>query len=125
MCAFLFSYAGVSATTQNSAGGTCSGTDSSWLKSIEIHTLKGGELRKSSNYPLTLTIETATIPSVAAKISAECFDNSPVVLLDHDNLKIPHNACTQGTCTVSCPSPSIDPTTRTRTIIIIIIVVTK
>ena len=72
-------------------------TGGGWSKNIELHSYnRTGELRKTSNYPLSLTTSSANLAAVTEKISAECYSNNGVVLLDNDNFKIPCNSCTQG-----------------------------
>ena len=69
-----------------------------WRKNIELYEYSkiSRELRKTSNYPLSLTTSSASLSYITEKISAECYSNNEVVLLDNDNFKIPSNSCTQG-----------------------------
>ena len=69
-----------------------------WRKNIELHEYSKttGELRKTSNYPLFLSTSSASLSYITDKISAECYSNNEIVLLDNDNFKIPSNSCTQG-----------------------------
>ena len=73
-------------------------TGGGWSKNVELHSYNRatGELRKTSNYPLSLTTSSANLAAVTEKISAECYSKNGVVLLDNDNFKIPCNSCTQG-----------------------------
>lgn len=81
-------------------------TGGGWSKNVELHRYNRatGELRKTSNYPLTLT-NSANLAAVMEKISAECYSKNGVVLLDNDNFKIPCNSCTQGTKIIAIIMP--------------------
>lgn len=67
----------------------------SWRKNIEVCSITDRRVRKSTNYPVTLTPATACIEAVMNILSVEAFDGQEVVLLDKDNLRIPDNHTTR------------------------------
>ena len=60
-----------------------------WKKNVEICAYtEHGRLKKISNFPMTLTNDTAKVDIIAEFISQELFDGTVVFLIDVDNLKI-------------------------------------
>uniref|UniRef100_A0A1X7VG24 Uncharacterized protein n=1 Tax=Amphimedon queenslandica TaxID=400682 RepID=A0A1X7VG24_AMPQE len=76
---------------------SCQEVSVGWRKNIELHECNKttGELRKTSNYPLFLSASSASLNYITDKLSAECYSNNEVVLLDNDNFEIPSKSCTQ------------------------------
>ena len=59
---------------------------------IEIHEFSNGELKKTSNFPISLTPDTACIEFISAQVSVELFHGEKVILIDNENLKIPDSS---------------------------------
>ena len=70
-------------------------TEEEWRKVIEIHKFSDRELKKQSNFPITLTPSTAKLQYIANVISVELFSGDEVVLLDNENYQIPDSSTTQ------------------------------
>ncbi len=69
---------------------------SNWQKSIEVWRLVGDQLVLRQEHPITLTEDSATVKTVAERISLEVYDGTPVVLLNYKNLPIPDVEETRG-----------------------------
>ena len=68
-----------------------------WKKNVEICAYtEHGRLKKISNFPMTLTNDTAKVDFIAESISQELFDGTVVFLIDVDNLKIRDSTVTRG-----------------------------
>ena len=59
-----------------------------WKKSIEIcECTTDGRLKKVSNFPMSLTNDTAKVDYITESISQELFDGVEVLLIDAENLE--------------------------------------
>ena len=67
-----------------------------WRKNIEICDYVCGRLKKNSNFPMSLTNETAKVEFIAESISQELFSGEDVVLVDADSLQIRDSTVTRG-----------------------------
>ena len=76
----------------------------SWTKTLEICRYEVDmAIKKTFNFPLTLTEQTSSVSGVADIASAEAFGGEPVVTLDSKNLWIPDSIGTRGKCvSLSC-----------------------
>ena len=67
-----------------------------WRKNIEICDYVCGRLRKNTNFPMSLTNETAKVEFIVESISQELFSGEDVVLIDAENLQIRDSTVTRG-----------------------------
>lgn len=72
--------------------------ETEWRKNIDVVELKKGQLKKISNFPVSLTPSTANIECVSNQLSSEVpeFEGSDIVLIDNGNYKIPDSSATKG-----------------------------
>ena len=66
-------------------------------KNIEIcECTTDGRLKKVSNFPMSMTNDTAKVDYITESISQELFDGVEVLLIDAENLKIRDSTVTRG-----------------------------
>ena len=73
-------------------------TGLSWTKSVGIcsYDVSSDSIKKNYNLPIILTENTASVSKIADIVSAEGFDEDPVVVIDSENLRIPDSKGTKG-----------------------------
>ncbi len=69
---------------------------SSWIKSIELCTLKGSNPVILTEYPISLDDSTANVEYIQEKLSSEAFNGEKVKLMNVKNIAIADTEATRG-----------------------------